>query len=141
MEELSLAIASESYGAIIQYVGSVISCTPLFNKSFKDVYNFICEDNGIVKRKVYDSIFMNNKTFYNHINNTINSKLVALDICIASGFDLVLTMVFLSLKGFFLNPKDEFDNEIIDFIKDYDGDVEDRLYDYIDWFRPDYNKE
>lgn len=84
---------------------------------------------------------MNNKTFYNHINNIMRSKKVAIDICIASGFDLVLTMVFLSLKGFFLNPHDEYDNEIIEFINDYDGNAEDRLYDYIDWFRPKYSKE
>lgn len=84
---------------------------------------------------------MNNKTFYNHINNKINSKQIAIDICIASGFDLVLTMVFLSLKGIFLNPHDEKDNEIIEFINDYDGDAEDRLYDYIEWFRPKYNNE
>lgn len=141
IEKLSLAIASESYGAIIQYIGSVISCSPLFNKSFTDAYNYICKDNGIKKRKVYESILMNNKTFYNHINNKINSKQIAIDICIASGFDLVLTMVFLSLKGIFLNPHDEKDNEIIEFINDYDGDAEDRLYDYIEWFRPKYNNE
>lgn len=127
---------------MIQHIGSAISCTPLFNNnSFSKVFNYICEDNHIKKMDIYNSLSMNNKTFYNHLDNTSSSKDVAIDICIASGFDFVLTMILLTLKGFPLNPNNEEDYEILEFLYSYDGTAEERLEDYIDWFRPKISKK
>jgi len=123
---------------MIQHIGSAISCTPLFNdNSFSKVFSYICKDNKIKNFDIYTSLYMNNKTFYNHINNTSNSKAVTIDICIASGFDLVLTLILLSLKGFILNPNDENDYKIMDFIHNYEGTAEERIDEYIDLFKPE----
>lgn len=138
IENLLLAdLTSRSYGAMLEHIGSAISCTPLFNKSFTELYNYICEDNRIRKINVYTLIYMNNTTFYNHIRNDSNRKQETIDICIASGFDLVLTLVLLSLKGFTLNPNDEYEYKLMKFICNFSGTVEERVDKYVDVFRPE----
>ncbi len=131
-------ISSKSNGSLAQHIGRVISCSPLFNNStFLEAFDFLCKDNEINKTDICQNIGISKSTYYYHINNTILDKKISIDICIASGFDLVLTLILLYIKGFTLNPNNEDDYEILEFISHYEGTCEERLNDYIEWFRPE----
>ena len=135
-------ISSKSNGSLTQNIGRAISCSPLLNNStFFEAFKCICKDNEINRTDIYQRIGISKSKYHYHINNTILDKMTSIDICIASGFDFVLTLILLCLKGITLNPNDDDDYEILEFISTYEGTCEERLNDYLEWFRPEVDNK
>ncbi len=131
-------ISSKSNGLLTQHIGRAISCSPLLdNSTFLEAFKFICKDNGINRTDIYQNIGISKSKYHYHINNEILDKMTSIDICIAAGFDFVLTLMLLCIKGITLNPNDDEDYEILEFISTYDGTCEERLNDYLEWLRPE----